>query len=211
MRTFFSPYCERTRDSSDLPDLIEQLVANETTFAALAEIKGITRAQGQVFSWGDRRHALIDESYGKVDEDVEPYGSRVDALDGIKIKKIAAGGYITAALSTENDLYLWGGRVGEANCISDLQGSDEDDEPVKVANVDGQKDIKDVAVGSGHIVVLTKDGKVYAAGTGHNGQLGMGEGKRDFVRDWTEVKGLEGKTVTAVHCGPWNSFAIVAD
>lgn len=79
-------------------------------------------------------------------------------------------------------------------------------------DIDGGIDVLDVSVGSGHIVALTIDGRIWTVGRGHNGQLGRGD-KREFEDDWIEV-GLRlerNRKVEAVHCGPWSSFLLVRE
>lgn len=67
----------------------------------------------------------------------------------------------------------------------------------------------DVAVGNDHILGLSTDHKLYVAGKGSNGQLGLGDCRE--VRQWTEVMLplREGQRAVSVWAGYKNSFLLV--
>ena len=72
----------------------------------------------------------------------------------VGIRSIAAGGWISAALSVDGDLYVWGNT--EPGCEESAEFlRREDDEDVKLVELEGEDNIKDVAVGDGHIVAVT--------------------------------------------------------
>ena len=134
--------------------------------------------------------------------------STIPFLGGIPIDKIAAGGWIGAAVSQDRDLYIWGGRAGEERKIKALSDL-PDNEIVRLVDIKGGVDILDVGVGYGHVIALTCEGEVWAAGNGECGQLGTGE--RAFEEDWVRIKGdWEGKgKVMSVGCGFWCSWILV--
>ncbi|KAI9697303.1 MAG: hypothetical protein M1836_004867 [Candelina mexicana] len=182
---------------------IVTLLSNFTSFTLLT-------TSGNVYTWGDPRHFSLGRNPTSSSPATAPH--LVDFLGGIPIRKIASGGWITAALSYENDLYLWGGRPGEKHRIKDLpdlprQGIDEAE--VKLVDIDGGVDIVDVGVGDGHVVVLCRDGRVFAVGRGENGQLGVGV--RKFEEEWMEIRLDLGerKRVVGVYGGAWSSFLMV--
>jgi regulator of chromosome condensation len=82
--------------------------------------------------------------------------------------------------------------------------------------VDGGKDVLDVAVGESHAVALTTDACVYVLGGNENGQLGLGRGFGiRWAEEWTRVKTSgsnisEGHRVVGVAAGPRCSFLITA-
>ena len=179
-----------------------QLTANATAFTALG-------ANGEVYTWGDPRHSHLGRTPTATSSAYTP--CPVTFLGGIPIRKVATEGWITAAISRDNDLYVWGGRPVERERIGallavGLASKDDDSEEVKLVDIDGGTDIVDVAVGGGHIVVLTAEGKVFAIGRGVNGQLGTGH--RYFANDWVEAVSLHDKRVIGVECALWASFAI---
>lgn len=132
----------------------------------------------------------------------------IQSLGGIPIAKIAAGGWVGAAVSEDRDLYIWGGRAGEERRMHALPKL-SDDETVRLVDINGGVDILEVGVGSGHMIALTADGEVWAAGDGACGQLGTGE--RRFEDDWVKVRGeWEGKgKVVGLGCGVWCSWVVV--
>ena len=116
------------------------------------------------------------------------------------IRKISSGGYVTAALTSGNDLYLWGGRPGQPKLLDQLSSTPE---PV---DLDGQ-DVLDVAVGVDHILALTTERKLYVVGANRNGQLGLDV---DECSEWKEVcLPLDGKQIVSVHAGYKNSFLLI--
>ena len=116
------------------------------------------------------------------------------------IRKISSGGYVTAALTSGNDLYLWGGRAGQPKLLDQLSGTPE---PV---DLDGH-DVLDVAVGFDHILALTTDHRLYVVGANRNGQLGLDV---DELCDWREViLPLDGRQIVSVHAGYKNSFLLI--
>lgn len=182
--------------------LLKQIVAYDTGFAALTE-------EGHVYTWGDERYSaclgrdLTDSATGTAPGLVSDL---VDLPTG-PITRVAAGGYILAALTAGKDLYIWGhaGRAAAAG-LSRLEVTDV---PTPVVIED--HDIVDVAVGEGHMIILTATGEVYAIGSNSNGQLGLGVDVKG-VDSWTRVivGGLqELKGVVGVAAGPTNSFLIV--
>jgi alpha-tubulin suppressor-like RCC1 family protein len=121
-----------------------------------------------------------------------------------KIVKISSGGYATAALTSGNDIYVWG-RQGYLELSEPLTGS-----PIPL-DLEGL-DFLDVAVGMNHIVLLTTERKVFVVGAGRNGQLGLGPDIRE-LKDWKQVRLplKEKQRVANVHAGYKNSFLIVED
>lgn len=66
-------------------------------------------------------------------------------------------------------------------------------------------DVKDIAVGAGHIIVLTVDGRVWAAGRGENGQIGAAN--TGFQSVWKELEILVGdRKAKKVFAGGWGTF-----
>ncbi|KAK4146463.1 E3 ubiquitin-protein ligase HERC2 [Dichotomopilus funicola] len=204
----------------NLPN-ITHLLAHDTGFAALS-------STGQVYTWGDERYTAClgreptDESPASTPT---PLSSLSDLPTG-PITKIAAGGYVLAALTAGNDLYIWGhsGRFPflGADVLSGTPcpviitgtGTDTTDDVPRGENEgdEEEKDIIDVAVGNSHILVLTTDGEVFVIGQNGNGQLGVPgvvESTRRWIRvDLDSVLGV-GEVVTGVVAGPRSSFLVV--
>lgn len=176
------------------------LLASATSFTALT-------ATREVLTFGS---ALHPQSLGR-DPTVSSSADSpcaIPFLGGIPIGKIAVGGWIGAAVSEDRDLYIWGGRAGDERRIKALPNL-SDDETVRLVDIDGGVDILDVGVGSAHVIALTAEGEVWAAGDGEWGQLGTGE--RKFEDDWVRIRGdWEGKgKVVGLGCGVWSSWVVV--
>ena len=133
--------------------------------------------------------------------------NRVGWLDHLPtgpIVRIAAGGYTLAALTEGGDLYCWGGRPGQRALIDGLSNMPI---PVDV----GEADVKDVAVGEHHILVLTTEGQVFVRGSNKNGQLGLGQSAGTWVENWIRVANIprdKGWEIIRVAAGPKTSFVI---
>lgn len=186
---------EEEFDLSDTISEIIELESNESAFAFLT-------AGGEVFTFGDPRHCNLGRSLDSPDQPANQPGI-IDALGGVPIAHISSGGWITAALSRQEDLYIWGGRAGDGEIIEGLENLDGGE--VHLVDLGGGLDVKDVVVGEGHIVALTADGKVWAAGRGENGQVGTG--KMGFQREWKELEGLpKGMNARKLFAGGWGTF-----
>ena len=152
------------------------LRASNTTFTALNN-------SGEVYAFGDPRHC----PYGRIPTLVRPLG-------GVPIAKTAAGGWVTAVLSRDKDLYVYGSRPpGEKvwmNCLPLLNNG----EHVSLVDLEDEADVHNVGVGDGHVVALTANGTVWGSGKNQTGQLGMGEsawGKpiAGFQESWVRIGG----------------------
>lgn len=137
---------------------------------------------------------------------------------------------MTSAVSRDGDLYVWGRQppgVDEGKRIRCLPGAprtskngaaegeevEAGEGEVALVDIDGGVDVVDVGVGAGHILALTRDGRVFGVGDNMNGQIGIGEGHgRGFCEDWVEMPiGPENERtdVVRVDCGYWSSFVLV--
>lgn len=184
---------------------VVQIAAYHAGFVALT-------SSGRVWTFGDERYgACLGREVTAESPAHEPHP--VIALDDLPtgpIVKIAAGGYLLAALTAGNDLYCWGGHPGLPPVIPDVSAEPQ---PVVVVGADGQeREIKDVGVGEMHLIVLTTDGEVFVAGSKdcQNGQLGLGhlQGSSPDGTPWIKLD-LENKVqATGVAAGPRTSFLI---
>lgn len=173
-----------------------QVAAYATGFAALT-------SAGSVYTWGDERYeaCLGRELTGDEQADKPGLVTALQHLPTGPISKIAAGGYMLAALTTGNDLYLWGGHPGRKTVPVDVT---EEPAPVVIHDYD----VTDVAVGESHLIVLTAEGKVFVIGDNGNGQLGL---PAESLETWTlvELNLRPGRKVIGVAAGPRNSFVTV--
>ncbi|KAE9375386.1 RCC1/BLIP-II [Stipitochalara longipes BDJ] len=177
-------------------EYFDQIDANQIAFTALSNT-------GKVWTWGDGRYeSCLGREISKESPAQLPY--MVEDLSDLPtgpIRKISSGGYVTAALTAGNDLYVWGGRPGQPKVLAQLS---ETPEPV---DLDG-KDVLDVAVGVDHILALTTEHKLYVVGANKNGQLGLNV---DELSEWKEVALPldEKQLIVSVHAGYKNSFMLI--
>lgn len=182
---------------------VVQLCGAATSFTALT-------ADGEVLTFGSGLHAgVLGRRPSPSEPALTPFP--VSYLGGIPIRKVASAGWITAALSADRDLYLWGGRPGEANRMESLPPLDGD-ELVSLVDIDGGVDVVDVGVGHGHVAALTTNGEIWTSGLNTYGQLG--DGFTDFRTTWikatldTDAPSSSG-VVHHLGCGVWSSWAVV--
>ena len=182
--------------------LVLHLAASRSTFTVL-------RTGGEVLTFGSTLHS---QALGRTVDQSDPADSPcpVDFLGGIPIRKVASGGSITAALSNDNDLYIWAGQQDASVQITCLSGGDGQ-ESVRLVDIDGGVDILDVGVGYDHLIVLTEKGDIWTTGNNRYGQLGIGSDE-DFFQDWQKVPfdhANTGRTVVEVGASTWRSWYIV--
>lgn len=135
-----------------------------------------------------------------------------DLMDiGDPVKVVAAGGLTVAALTESGSIYVWGRASGSGKqngggpAFTDLEAIPN------YCEVDGGKDVEDLALGESHAIALTTDGDVYVVGSNRNGRIGLGRGHGD-VSTWTKVSvhvPTDHRAV-AVAAGPRCSFILTA-
>ena len=189
-------------DEHHLSMAIHSATAGATAFALLLE-------DGGVLTFGSRLHpAMLARS--PTTESPAEIPCQVDFLGGIAIQKIEMNEWLGAALSTDQDLYIWGGRVGEVNRIDGLPGNGED---VMLVNIDNEKDVTDFAIGMGHILVLTAEGAVWACGSNQYGQVKPLSRGAIFKRNWRRMKlrHWSDEKVVSLRAGGWGSWVNVEE
>lgn len=141
--------------------------------------------------------------------------TEVEALAGIKISKISAGGWHSLALSEFGDLYAWGwndtGQLGikESSNNESLQSYaiptlvDIFDENGITVN----SDIKDIACGSRHSAVLLEDDSVWTSGHNKYGQLGHSIHENPSVHHFKKCSSF--KFACGLMCGQWSTVVNV--
>ncbi|KAL8964728.1 MAG: hypothetical protein Q9197_006830, partial [Variospora fuerteventurae] len=126
---------------------VADLVATSTTFTVLT-------GDGRVVTMGDARYPDLLGRTPSSAQDAAVFRV-VSALDGVPIRKIVAGSWMLAAVSEENDLYVWGhclprspirkDHAGLAKLLHTV-GEDGEREEVHLVDVeDGGADVADVA------------------------------------------------------------------
>lgn len=175
---------------------VVDLKAGATCFVLLTDA-------GEVYSWGDSRHARCLARAPTIEAPAEK-PSLVEDLGGVPIKKVDGSGWVFGALSREGDLYVWGNphQVRHQPGLDTLFNMEGEFQLVDIPGVDC---IIDFAMGTAHVVVVAKGGDLWGVGDNSCGQLGLG--KESHVTDWTR---LGPHAATSVVCGALTTFITAA-
>ncbi|KTW28520.1 hypothetical protein T552_01779 [Pneumocystis carinii B80] len=170
---------------------ILQISAGASHFALLS-------SDGEVYTWGDNIYGQLGrETSDGVESNTVP--TIVSALQGLKIQKIAAGGWMTGAQSADNDLYICGWlRLGK------IVNTSDDKSEFNLVDLGENVDILDFGIGSEHIVVLTTNG-IYSLGKEGENCLSYS------TLIWIQIPQFSNKKITHVFCSQWNTLLITYD
>ena len=179
-----------------------QLLANTATFMLLME-------SGEVYTWGDPRHQSLGRSISGDNAVLADRPGIVNALEGLRIQKVACGGWMCAALSEDKALYIWGtGTPGTDKTIKILREAGAGEVVlVDLLHEREPLDVLDIGVGDDHIVAVGEDSserQLWVVGDNENGQLGL-DSPEPWLDDWAEVESARGST-HEVTCGPKSTF-----
>jgi alpha-tubulin suppressor-like RCC1 family protein len=181
-----------------------------TAIAAAVHTVALT-SDGKVFAWGLNDYGQLGNgttaSYSTTPVAVDMSG----ALLGKTVTAIAAGARHTVALTSDGKVFAWGanwaGQLGDGTIINRTT-------PVAVdmSRALFGKRVTAIAAGLGHTVALTSDGKLFAWGENHDGQLGDGTTTNRTRPVTVDMSGaLLGKTVTAIAAGFGHTVALTFD
>jgi alpha-tubulin suppressor-like RCC1 family protein len=126
---------------------------------------------------------------------------------------------VAALTSTSGSVYVWGStpstasKASASNSQAHRRGHafEELSGMPNYTEVDGGKDVVDVALGEAHAIALTLDGLIYVIGENNNGQLGLGK-DIERVETWTNIsfEVADGHKIASVAAGPRASFILTA-
>lgn len=128
-----------------------------------------------------------------------------------KAKKVIANAiwatpYCTFLREASSDA-VFGFGLNNYNQICVKKGKNEFEHfPVLTA----MQNVKQIAGGQHHTVVLTNDNKVYSIGRKEYGRLGLGE-VSDDIKELTLIESLSDKNIIAISCGAENTFGLTSD
>lgn len=121
--------------------------------------------KGNVYSWGANDLGQIGR---RPMPEFEP--GLIEELRSVKVKMIACGEGHAMVLTEGNEVYSWGnnayGQLGHGN-------RDAEKLPKRIDFL-LEHEIKTIACGSNHSMVVTADGQLLVWGNGANGRLGLG-------------------------------------
>ncbi|KAG6557741.1 hypothetical protein Mapa_000507 [Marchantia paleacea] len=126
---------------------------------------------GQIWAWGRNAEGQLGRREGNSREDWRR-PRRVEGLEDVQIKDVAASGVVSMAIANDGRLWSWGsskrGQLGLApNVIQSLL-------PQRVEGLQGHQ-MSQVALGWGHGLACTSEGELYAWGYGEDGRLGFND------------------------------------
>lgn len=180
----------------------------------------LLNANGDVYTWGNGLRGQL----GHASLGVEETPQLVEALAGIKITHIAAGGWHSAAISAFGDLYSWGlnsnGQLGmrvmkpdgllkeptvyplpQLHDLSACCGNDDDVDlcaPVKVF------------AGSRHTLLVRSCRRIWASGWSAHGQLGKLLNNPTYLDGFQAIFDECGDSEYKVICGPWATLLVLS-
>lgn len=155
-----------------------KLMDNVVSISAGRDYSMAVTADGTLYGWGydvDGQIGITDPD--SVNDNKEPYQSvPAEIMDGVK-KVVCGARYQSLALTENGDLYAWGNaQVGSLG----TQDVDNTEDMIQTTPLKIMSDVKDMAAGSAHTVVLKTDGTAYTFGVNNYGQIGMKRGDNTY-------------------------------
>ncbi|XP_065544008.1 RCC1 domain-containing protein 1 isoform X2 [Lathamus discolor] len=185
---------------------------------------------------GDRHGQL---GHGTLESEAQP--RLVEALAGVPMGAVAAGGWHSASVSEAGDLYMWGwnesGQLAlPCKALAEERAQGEDagagaaalspcqEHPAAEAatfisiqalpallDLPQEAEVSEVSCGSRHTAAVTRGGELYTWGWGKYGQLGHGDSASSDRPRRVEHLVAEGLWAEAVVCGPWTTYVCVRE
>lgn len=175
-------------------------------------------SNGDILSWGCGLRGQL--GHGDINSIEIP--TLIEALAGIKIIDIGAGGFHSTAVSAFGDLYCWGWNTNGQLGITKVTQLNFDNLPtnhqvvftlpqiIDIESDNNQVSIKSVYCGHKHTLVQTESNKLFSSGLDNFGQLGIhndGVERENEICKFKKMKediDVDAKLV----CGYWNTFLI---
>ncbi|XP_062498695.1 RCC1 domain-containing protein 1 isoform X2 [Pezoporus occidentalis] len=194
-------------------------------------------ASGELHAWGGGRHGQL--GHGTLESEAQP--RLVEALAGVPMGAVAAGGWHSASVSEAGDLYMWGwnesGQLAlPCKALAEERAQGEDAgagaaalspcqeqpaaEPATFISIQAlpalldlpqEAEVSEVSCGSRHTAAVTRGGELYTWGWGKYGQLGHGDDASSDRPRRVEHLVTEGLRAEAVVCGPWTTYVCVRE
>ncbi|XP_055500571.1 X-linked retinitis pigmentosa GTPase regulator-like isoform X2 [Leucoraja erinacea] len=181
-----------TKNTMNKPTCVKALKSERVKLAACGRNHTlIWTEQGNIYATGDNSEGQL----GLGDNQERTTFQRVEYFTGKgKIKQLAAGSNISAALTEDGNLFMWGdnseGQIG--------LGSETSAFLPRQVNVG--KTVSWVSCGYYHSALVTGEGELYTFGESDNGKLGLPLGETINNRIPQPVNNISGK-VKQVACG----------
>uniref|UniRef100_A0A7S3DGT7 RCC1-like domain-containing protein n=1 Tax=Palpitomonas bilix TaxID=652834 RepID=A0A7S3DGT7_9EUKA len=164
---------------------------------------------GEVLSWGGGKNGELGRKSEMSGNDPYPNFIPSTLKGGLgRMKKVAAGGFHSALLTTDGDLYMFG-----LNKYGQL-GMEREEAVLTPTKLELDEKIADVALGSMHTVAITESGRLIGCGVNLMGELAKGEKTEKIVNmteiDITSLSEGELKAVS-VSAGSNSTFVVVKE
>lgn len=197
---------------SSKPGLVTQLKEKNIIYVDCGDFHSIALgSDGKLYSWGGGGSHFNKGQcgLGHTNDTDEP--TIIKSLRSKEIVKVSCGGYHTLALTSQNELYAWGGGLhGELGSGDFLNSASPQLVLFPWVKKDGEdiKEILNISGGGHHSLVLTANGEVFSFGFASHGQLGLGN-----VINYCEpqpISYLKHKKVSEIVAG-WNHSLILTE
>lgn len=145
------------------------------------------------------------------DEEQAATSALVKALRPKCIRSLSLGGFYSAALSDQGDVYTWGdGRHGTTGLDLSRQEEKEVPKPTRVLGLGGARNsVRMLATGVRHLIAVTEEGLTYSWGDGSLGRLGHGD--QTMVSEPRLVSTLKGVHIVYAAAGEEHSAAVSSE
>jgi alpha-tubulin suppressor-like RCC1 family protein len=175
-----------------------------TAVAAGSSHSVALKNDGTVWTWGDNRRGQL--GMGGSDSNVHSTPAQVPGLTDVTA--VSARGTFTLALKSDGTVWSWG-----SNHITETDGSSlgglgdgtnkQHNSPVEII-----KDVKKIAAGIAHALVLKNDGTIWGWGNNFSGQLGDGT---NVTPRLSPVKAVNITDIKDISLGRFHSLVLKND
>ncbi|XP_064933010.1 RCC1 domain-containing protein 1 isoform X2 [Columba livia] len=159
-------------------------------------------AVGEIFTWGGGRHGQL--GHGTLES--EPQPRLLEALAGVAMRAVAAGGWHSASVSGDTEVTAHREQLAaEDTAFISIQAFPA------LLDLPQELEVSAVSCGSRHTAALTRDGQLYTWGWGKYGQLGHEDKASSDQPRRVEALVAAGLRVEEVTCGPWATYVCVLE
>ncbi|KAJ4830834.1 hypothetical protein Tsubulata_047256 [Turnera subulata] len=192
-----------------IPTKVQCLGGISIKMVALASEHSIAVTdEGQVLSWGGGESGRLGHGHqssilGFLKSSSEFTPRNIKILEGVKVKKVAAGLLHSACIDENGFAYVFGERA------VDKLGFGEVNTATTPSMISRLPCSEEVACGGYHTCIVTSGGELYAWGSNENGCLGTGSTDTFHLPERVEGPFLR-SAVSKVACG-WKHTAAISD